>query len=361
MDVSTTQNSERRGASPGPERASRANLVDVARRAGVSPATASRVLAGRSKGRAASHDRVIAAANELGYVVNGLARSMMGVGRRSVAFVSAVMVGPTFATMAAAAERVVTEDGRLFMLCTTHGDVERESALIESLAEQRVGTVLLVGSALTGQADEQRIAAYADSLARVGTQLILCGRPPIAHRPDIASIDYDHAGGVSAAVAHLVALGHRRIAYVGATTGMSTEEQRFRGYRLGLDAAGIPFDEDVLVDVENDPDAAASAIAAFLPQHPDVTAFVCLTDHVAIGAGRSLRAAGLKLPEDASVVGFDDTPLVADLTPALTTVHAPFREVGDLAGRIAIGEPFNGSVVLPVELIVRASTDRAPR
>jgi|GEM_PF-3273912 len=125
--MSTTQSNERRSASPGPERASTANLVDVARLGGVSPATASRVLAGRSKGKAASHDRVLAAADELGYVVNGLARSMMGVGRRSVAFVSAVMVGPTFATMAAA-EQVVTEDGHMFMLCTTHGDVGRERA-----------------------------------------------------------------------------------------------------------------------------------------------------------------------------------------------------------------------------------------
>ncbi|GAA4491904.1 LacI family DNA-binding transcriptional regulator [Microbacterium panaciterrae] len=359
--MSTTESPERRGASPGPERSGKANLVDVARLARVSPATASRVLAGRSKGKAASHDRVLAAAEELGYVVNGLARSMMGVGRRSVAFVSAVMVGPTFATMAAAAEQVVTEDGHLFMLCTTHGDTERERALIESLAEQRVGTVLLVGSASTAEQDEQRVASYADSLGRVGAQLILCGRPPVAHRPDIANIDYDHTGGVRSAVEHLLGLGHRRIAYVGMTAGMSTEEQRFRGYRAGLDGGAIEIDEALLVPTENDPDAAATAIAAFLPEHPDVTAFVCHTDHIAIGAGRSLRAAGLSVPEHVSVIGFDDTPLVADLTPALTTVHAPFREVGDLAGRIAIGEPFGGSVVLPVEFIVRGSTGPAPR
>jgi len=319
------------------------------------------VLAGLSKGKAASHDRVLAAADELGYVVNGLARSMMGVGRRSVAFVSAVMVGPTFATMAAAAEQVVTEDGHMFMLCTTHGDVGRESILIESLAEQRVGTVLLVGSASTAEEDEQRVAGYADSLARVGAQLILCGRPPIAHRPDIANIDYDHVGGVRSAVEHLVALGHRRIAYMGITAGMSTEEQRFHGYHAGLEAAGLVLDESLVVRVENDPEAAAKAVAAFLPDHADVTAFVCLTDQIAIGTGRSLRAAGVRVPEQVSLVGFDDTPLVADLTPALTTVHAPFREVGDLAGRIATGEPFDGSALLPVELIVRASTGPAPR
>src|SRR4051794_22096394 len=358
--MSSVDSSERRGGSRGPERSSTANLVDVARLAGVSTATASRVLAGRSKGNAASHSRVLAAAEELGYVVNGLARSMMGVGRRSIAFVSAAMVGPTFATMAAAAEEVATSGGHLFMLCTTHGDVLREEALIESLAEQRVGAVLLVGSASTAPGSEERIARYAESLERVGARLILCGRPPSAGRPDIASIDYDHVGGVRRAVEHLASLGHRRIAYVGVTERMTTEEQRFRGYRMGLDNSGLEFDAALLVRSDNAPEEAALAAAAFRPQHPEVTAYVCQTDMIAIGVGRALRAAGVAVPADASIVGFDDTPLVADLTPSLTTVHAPFREVGELAGRIAIGEPCEGPVMLPVELIVRGSTAPAP-
>jgi len=337
-----------------------ANLADVARLAGVSRATASRALSGRSAGTAASHTRVLAAAAELGYVVNGLARSMMGVGRRSIAFVSSVMVGPTFATMAGGAEDVATANGHLFTMCTTGGDVDREGALIEALSEQRVMAVLLVGATPASAEFEQRAARYAESLARVGAQLILCGRAALPDLPQIASIDYDHRGGVRSAVAHLVSLGHRRIAFVGALDEMTTSHQRFLGYQDGLVDAGIDFDADLTVHSDNTSDEAEAAILAFMERHPEVTGITCQTDIMAVGVCRALHRAGISIPTEVSVVGFDDMQLVADLTPSLTTVRAPFHEVGEIAGRIAVGEPYAGPVVLPTELIVRASSGPAP-
>lgn len=346
----------RRNTTPGPERSGGANLADVARLAGVSRATASRVLAGRAAGKAASHARVLAAAEELGYVVNGLARSMMGVGRRSIAFVSSIMVGPTFASMAGGAEDVATANGHLFTMCTTGGDVERERALIEALVEQRVAAVLLVGATPATDEFEQRAARYAEVLGRVGAQLILCGRAALAHLPQIASIDYDHRGGVRSGVAHLTALGHRRIAFIGALDEMTTSHQRLLGYQDGLADAGIDLDADLTVPSANTSDATAAATIALMRAHPDVTAIVCQTDIMAVGTCRALHTMGLSIPGDVSVVGYDDMQLVADLTPSLTTVRAPFHDVGELAGRIAVGQPYDGPVVLPSELIVRGSS-----
>jgi LacI family transcriptional regulator len=303
---------------------------------------------------------VLAAAAELGYVVNGLARSMMGVGRRSIAFVSSVMVGPTFATMAGGAEDVATANGHLFTMCTTGGDVDREGALIEALSEQRVMAVLLVGATPASAEFEQRAARYAESLARVGAQLILCGRAALPDLPQIASIDYDHRGGVRSAVAHLAGLGHRRIAFVGALDEMTTSHQRFLGYQDGLVDAGIDFDAGLTVHSDNTSDEAEAAILAFMEQHPEVTGITCQTDIMAVGVCRALHKAGISIPNEVSVVGFDDMQLVADLTPSLTTVRAPFHEVGEIAGRIAVGEPYAGPVVLPTELIVRASSGPAP-
>lgn len=346
----------RRGTSPGPERGGGATLADVARLAEVSRATASRVLAGRAAGKSASHARVLAAAEELGYVVNGLARSMMGVGRRSIAFVSSIMVGPTFATMAGGAEDIATANGHLFTMCTTGGDVDREAALIETLSEQRVAAVLLVGSTPATEEFEQRAQRYATTLARVGARLILCGRAALPHHPQIASIDYDHRGGVRSGVEHLVDLGHRRIAFVGSLDEMTTPHQRFLGYQDGLAGAGIEFDTALAVQSGNSSDEAAAATVAFLESHPDVTAIVCQTDVMAVGVCRALHEAGIAIPAHISVVGFDDMQLVADLTPSLTTVRAPFHDVGELAGRIAVGGAYDGAVVLPSELIVRGST-----
>jgi LacI family transcriptional regulator len=346
----------RRGTSPGPERGGGATLADVARLAEVSRATASRVLAGRAAGKSASHARVLAAAEELGYVVNGLARSMMGVGRRSIAFVSSIMVGPTFATMAGGAEDVATANGHLFTMCTTGGDLDREAALIETLSEQRVAAVLLVGSTPANEEFEQRAQGYAATLARVGARLILCGRAALPHHPQIASIDYDHRGGVRSGVEHLVELGHRRIAFVGSLDEMTTPHQRFLGYQDGLAGAGIEFDAALAVQSGNSSDEAAAATVAFLENRSDVTAIVCQTDVMAVGVCRALHEAGIAIPAHISVVGFDDMQLVADLTPSLTTVRAPFHDVGELAGRIAVGGAYDGAVVLPSELIVRGST-----
>jgi LacI family transcriptional regulator len=349
--------SNRSGPTRGPDPAGRANLTDVARLAGVSTATASRVLAGRGSGKAASHARVIAAADELGYVVNGLARSMMGVGRRSIAFVSSLMVGPTFATMASGAESVATSNHHMFMMCTTNGDPSTEAELIGSLSEQRAAAVLLVGSTPTDDVFAERAAGYAEKLARVGAQLILCGRPAVEGLPQVAAVDYDHVGGVEAAVAHLVALGHQRIAYVGETDGMTTQQQRYQGYRNALERAAIPADETLIMHTDNYTDEAEGFLHPFRAEHPDVTAYVCQTDMIAVGVSRALRADGIRVPDDVSVVGFDDMPLASYLTPALSTVRAPFHEVGVTAGRIAVGElPYEGPIVLPSEFIARESS-----
>lgn len=328
----------------------------------MSTATASRALAGRGAGKSTTHARVIAAADELGYVVNGLARSMMGVGRRSIAFVSSLMVGPTFAAMASGAETVATSNRHMFMMCTTHGNPVAEAELIDSLSEQRARAVLLVGSSPTDDVFAARAAGYAEKLARVSARLILCGRPAIEGLPHIASVDYDHVGGVEAAVEHLLSLGHRRIAYVGETERMTTEQQRYRGYRNALKRAGIGVEDALIMHTENNIDQAESFLRPFRAAHPDVTAYVCQTDMIAVGVARALRADGLSIPDDVSVVGFDDMPLASYLTPSLSTVRAPFHEVGVTAGRIAVGDlPYDRPIVLPSEFLARESSGRVRR
>lgn len=339
----------------GPDRATPVNLRDVAAHAAVSVATASRVFAGNPNVNPQSRERVLASAAALGYVVNGLARAMMGRGRRSIAFVVRAMIGPTFAAIAAGVESVARQGGHMVLMSATDGDPEREAELIRVLRELRVQTVLLVGSTESDASFDERAAGYARDLAHVNASLILCGRPSIASHPALISVNYDQAAGVSAAVDELVRLGHSRIAYLGEGKGMTTAELRLGGYEAALRRHGIMPDPALIRPCANSEDEGMRAAEEVLRSGIPLTAIVTMTDTIAIGVYRAARALGLTLPNDLSIVGFDDAPMVGDLTPALTTVRPPFFTLGVRAAEIALDLAPAEHVLLPVTFIKRNS------
>lgn len=351
----------RRAGTRGPARVGSVNLRDVAAHAGVSPATASRVFGGSAKVHDDTRAKVLASAQELGYVVNGLARAMQGRGPRTIAFVVRAMIGPTFASVAAGAERVAGEHNHLLFMSTTHGVEEREAELIATLREQRVGAVLLVGSTESDAEFDERVATYAKDLADVEAPLILCGRPPIADHPGLIAVDYDQPAGIGMAVDELVRLGHTRIAYVGEPRGMTTAELRLDGYVAALERNGIPIDPRLIRTAANSEDDGARAVAELLAEALGATAIVSMTDNIAVGAYRAARDAGIRIPEDLSVIGFDDAPIVGDLTPGLTTVRPPFYEVGVRAAEIALGLIPARSVLLQPTFIRRGSAAPPPK
>ena len=331
------------------------NLRDVAAHARVSLATASRVFAGNANVQPAIKDRVLASAEELGYVINGLARAMTGRGPRSIAFVVRAMIGPTFAALAAGVESVAGKSGHLVLMCATEGDEQRERELIGVLRELRVKAVLLVGSTETDAAFDERVAGYARDLAQVGATLILCGRPPVAGHPELVSVDYDQGAGIGAGVDELVGMGHRRIAYVGEPRGMTTAELRLDGYRAALARHGIAFDPALVRIAANSEADGARAVGEMLRSGVGATAVVAMTDNIAVGAYRAAREHGVSLPGELSIIGFDDVPVVADLTPGLTTVHPPFFEVGVRAAQIALDLAPAGHVLLETRFMRRGS------
>lgn len=331
------------------------NLRDVAAHARVSLATASRVFAGNANVQPEIKARVLASADELGYVINGLARAMTGRGPRSIAFVVRAMIGPTFASLAAGVESVAGKNGHLVLMCATEGDEQRERELIGVLRELRVKAVLLVGSTESHAFFDERAAAYARDLAQVNASLILCGRPPVAGHPELVSVDYDQGAGIGAAVDELVALGHRRIAYVGEPRGMTTAELRLDGYQAALARHGIATDPALVRVAANSEADGARAVGELLRSRVGATAVVAMTDNIAVGAYRAAREYGLALPDDLSIIGFDDVPVVADLTPGLSTVHPPFFEVGVRAAEIALGLAPASNVLLETRFMRRGS------
>ncbi|GAA1687760.1 LacI family DNA-binding transcriptional regulator [Glycomyces endophyticus] len=339
----------------------RPTLADVAARAGVSAMTVSRVLAGNYPVAPPTRSKVLRAMRDLDYVVNAHARALAGAATRTVAVVLDDPTGPFFAFIARGVEQQAASEGRLCLLCTTHGDPEREAAVVELLREQRAEAVILVGGAQDTATYTERMTGFARALDRSGSRLVLCGRPSPGPGVPATVVEYDNEGGAYAMTSYLLANGHRTIAYVGREPGLSTTDERVAGFRRAHADHGAPLDESLIRPGAFSRGGGRVATEALWAERADVTAVFAATDMIAAGALQALRGRGVRVPEDVSVVGFDDIPLASDLTPALTTVHVPHEQLGREAVRLSLhrGPDLDDRVMLGTHIVVRDSA--APR
>ncbi|MFI6974465.1 LacI family DNA-binding transcriptional regulator [Streptomyces phaeochromogenes] len=335
---------------------------DVAARAGVSASTVSRVLGGTYPVAASTRARVLKAMRELDYVVNAHARALGGSTNKTVAFVVDDVTGPFYAHIARGVEEQASAEGRLCMLCTTHGDPQRVLAVVETMREQRADAVIVVGGAWEDKAYQDRMTHFAHALDRVGSRLVLVGRPPLGPGVPATVVEYDNEGGAFAMTTHLLTSGHQRIAYLGRVPGLSTSDQRLSGFRRAHELLGLAPDPKLILDgtfsrshgYQGARQLLASGAAEF-------TAVFAGTDMVAAGALQALREARVSVPDDVSVVGYDDVPLALDLFPALTTVNVPHEELGRAAVRLALHReelPGSQHLVLGTHIVLRDSTRR---
>ncbi|MCF3961339.1 LacI family transcriptional regulator [Streptomyces fuscigenes] len=355
-------------------------LADVAARAGVSPATVSRVLNGNYPVAAATRERVLRAVDELDYVLNGPASSLAAATSDLVGILVNDIADPFFGIMAGAAQSEIgggqdapgAAPGRggqkLAVVCNTGGSPERELTYLTLLQRQRAAAVILTGGALEDPEHSAAMAAKLERLAAAGTRVVLCGRPPLPRGGDVlAALAFDNRGGGRRLAEHLLALGHRRIGYVAGPVERTTTRHRLEGHREALRAAGAAGGEgggggaDGLLTLHG-PYTRRSGYEAtleLLRRDPGLTAVVAANDTVALGACAAVREQGLRIPQDVSVAGFDDLPFSVDAVPALTTVRLPLTEAGARAGRLAMGTeapPPGGIATIAAELMARSST-----
>lgn len=363
-DRSTTRTGRKRtrtDAQQGPpERPS--TIRDVAEKAGVSVATVSRALAGNYPVSDEARARVMAAVESLHYVVNVHAKALSGRVAGPVALVIKDITGPSLAHVAAGVEQEAADRGRLSLVCATHDDVAREDDLVQLMREQHAAAVLLVGGAVPDEAYVRRMARYAKALDAAGSRLVLVGRPAPAEILPVTVVDYDNRGGAFQAASHLLAYGHRRVLFLGGEDGLSSSDERRAGYRDALRAHGAEQAGELDTSGTYTRASGYARTRDALRAGLRFTAVFAASDMVALGALTALREAGLDVPGDMSVVGFDDVPFAADLTPALTTVRVPYEELGRTAVRMALGrtEALTGDdhVVLGTQLVIRQSVNR---
>ncbi|MFE2042660.1 LacI family DNA-binding transcriptional regulator [Streptomyces sp. NPDC059477] len=342
-------------------------LADVAARAQVSPATVSRVLNGNYPVAAATRERVLRAVKELDYVLNGPASALAAATSDLVGILVHDIADPFFGVMASAIQAEIGGPGgraggeRLAVVCNTGGSPERELTYLTLLQRQRAAAVVLTGGAVEDATHGAAVAAKLRRLTDAGTRVVLCGRLPVPDA-DVVTLAFGNRDGARELTEHLLGLGHRRMGYLAGPADRTTTRHRLEGHRAALAAAGVAEDPRWTVHGGYDRRSGYEATRELLAADPSLTAVVAANDSVALGACAALREAGRRVPDDVSVVGFDDLPFSVDAVPALTTVRLPLAEAGARAGRIAMGReeaPAGGVAEVRGELVVRQSSGPA--
>jgi len=333
-------------------------IREVARRAGVSTATVSRILSGASTSRPATVAAVRAAAQALDYRPSSIARSLKTHSTGTLGLIVTDVHNPFFPELVRAVEDAAWERGLRIMLCNGARDPRREADYLTLLQERRVDGLIVAAGHVTDE--------YAAELARTAVPVVIVN----SERDDLAvpTIVSDNRAGGRLAAEHLLGHGHRNVAIVTGPPEDADAEDRIDGALEALVTAGIGRDQ-VPVIVGIGPGAGTQTVDRLLADRPDVSALICFNDVTAIEVIRALRAGGRRVPEQISVIGFDDIDAAAWVEPPLTTIVQQKGEMGRWAVRRLV-ESITGAaghaghaerVVLPVWLCVRGSTGPAPR
>ncbi|MFG2561106.1 LacI family DNA-binding transcriptional regulator [Streptomyces sp. NPDC048496] len=337
-------------------------LDAVAREAGVSPATASRALNGTATVRDDLRQRVHAAAERLGYIPNAHAQALASAAsNRTVGVICHDVSDPYFAAISSGVMRAAAERGLLVMLASTFREPAREISYVSMLRAQRARAILLIGSGFQDRAWERAMDTELEPYVRAGGRVAVVSR----HRSlRVDTVQPENRAGAAALARALVGLGHRRFAVLSGPPELTTVSDRLAGFREGLAEAGIGLDQVMEGAFTRDGGYEAARrlllAAAQAPPRARPTCVFAVTDVMAVGALAALREAGSRVPEDVSLAGFDDIPLVRELSPPLTTVTLPLTSMGENAIALALREVGAGGrtrvVRVEGEVVLRGST-----
>jgi DNA-binding LacI/PurR family transcriptional regulator len=332
-------------------------IKDVARESGVNVSTVSRALNNSYGVQKETRDHVQAVAERLQYRPNRFARGLVTGRSHSLALVVSDIRNPFFAEVARGAEDAAYAAGCDLVLCNSDLDPAKQMLYVQSLLEKRVDGILMNSVAALDRSQQEQLASC-------GAPIVLLNRS--APRGVFSTISADNEKGGSLAAAHLVALGHRKIGHLTGPRRHGNLTDRARGFIRTLQSASKPV-QPVVMYGKNNFTGGYELAKKLLKQHPGITAVFAANDIMAFGAIRALLESGRRIPDDISLVGFDNVELASVMHPPLTTVHQPKYEIGKAAVEILLrlaGQP--GSElpehrVFGVELIERQSTGAYPR
>lgn len=325
-------------------------LRDVAREVGLSVATVSRVINGQSVVREETRRRVEEAVERLGYVPNTAARSLITQRSHTLGVLLPDVFGEFFSELIRGIDRTARRLGYHVLISGSHSDLAETEAVLRALNGRVDGLVVMtpgIGAEQLRRNLPSGVPAVLINQRGAGT--------------DFDSVRIDNRGGARRLVEHLMGLGHRRIALIGGPEDNEDARERAEGYREALAAGRLPSPADLVLAGDFGQESGYAAGQCLLGLEDRPTAVFAANDSMAVGCLFALREAGLAVPFEVALAGFDDIPIARFLTPALTSVHVPIARLGEhavtrLVERLEQGpEPAHRHEVMPTELIVRAS------
>src|SRR5438552_9571039 len=329
-------------------------IHDVARHAGVSAMTVSRVVNERPRVSVDTRKRVQASIAELGYVPNRLARGLIQ--RKTGAFGVIVpdVANPFFTLVVRGVEQVAGRAAFHVILCDTQGNLERERGYLEDMVAFQVAGVLI---APVGDRSRPQLRL----LTRNNVPFVLIDRSIAGFDGDL--VQGDSVAGACQLIEHLIGLGHRRIGMITESPDVPTARDRLQGYREALERGGIGFDPELVAESSTiDPDAAAEATLRLLALDEPPTAIFAVNNIAVVGVVEAARRRNLEIPDDLALVCFDDIEHVSRLYPFLTVMAQPAETYGTIATQLLL-DRLSGRVgqrrrivVLPADFIVRKSS-----
>ncbi|WP_200210982.1 LacI family DNA-binding transcriptional regulator [Micromonospora coerulea] len=328
----------------------RPTIQDLARAAGISPSTASRALSGNGYVSAEVRARVLAAAEEIRYVPDSIARSLRSRTSRAVGVLISDIRNPFYANLAAGIEERLRSAGYHVIVVNNDGEADAEVEGARTFLAVRVSAAIV-----TPVSDRAVRMLMSDGVPVVQADRLVDGLSSDA-------VLVDNVQGAQEITSHLVDLGHRTIALLIDETDWTSGAGRLAGYRAALRAAGIPMDPALVVPTRFQPDAAREAVDALLDRRPDVTALFAANNLLAEGAFQALRLRGLRVPEDLSLVAFDDLPWMSMVSPGITTVDQHTDELGRTCAQLVVdriaGSESGEATVRYIEpsIVIRSST-----
>jgi LacI family transcriptional regulator len=331
-------------------REGRATIVDVARRAGVSKSTVSLVLGGSSLVADSTRERVADAMSELGYIYHRGAATLRGAKSGLIGMVINDLSNPFYVELAIGIEQACQGAAFVPFLANTAESPVRQQDVIRSMREHGAAGLVLAPAIGTSPSELRPILA---GLPVVQVMRRLPGLKASLVAPE-------NKEGARKATAHLIANGHRRIAFVGGMSSLLVRDERLSGYRAALEEAGVPPDASLIIETLPNYSGGGAAAAQLVNLPRPATAALCFNDVVAIGLIRALTEAGVKVGRDFSAIGFDDIEEAKHTLPALTSVAVNGRNLGSRAAQLLMRQLASGdfepeAVLCSTTLVIRAS------
>lgn len=336
-------------------------IKDIAKAVGASYSTVSRALNNMPGTRAATRERILAVAQELGYEPNAIARSLVTNRTLTLAFILPDLSNPFFSTILQAAEQEADLHGYQLLICETRWDADKERREIKMLSEKRVDGILLYPA-----------REVTDNYLPIGrTPMVVFGRHESSESETCRFIEVDNAKGCRLAIQHLLACGYDRLAYVGGPPQSLSHMVRLNSFLDNLRKKNLSYEPHWVMEGEYSLESGHKLVTRLLrkPRETWPNALVCANDMIALGALQALSELGVQVPQEMGVVGFDDVCYASLPQIQLTTVHIPREEMGRIGTRLLFAQldpesgwgqtcPAGSRIVLEPRLVKRKTTAR---